>query len=377
MKFELNITPIERWLPGYRKPVIISGPCSAETEGQLLSTAEVLAVTGKVHLFRAGIWKPRTRPNSFNGVGEKGLGWLRTVKEETGLLVTTEVANQKHVELCLKYGIDVLWIGARTSANPFSVQEIADVLKGTDIPVLVKNPVNPDLELWIGALERINEAGITKIAAVHRGFSSFEKTPFRNAPMWEIPIELKTICPALPVICDPSHIAGGRDLIPMISQKAIDLDMNGLMIESHINPKTALSDSSQQITPLQLIKIIDELIIRESRISNKNFEDQLEQLRNVIDELDEEMIQNLSVRMDIAERIGEYKKENGVTILQIKRWDEIASKRLNMGLAMGLGEEFIKRLLQLIHKESIKRQTLVMNNTIKKAVVEEAGGGIS
>jgi len=338
MNIELNITPIEKWLPGYKKPIIISGPCSAETEKQLLSTAEELADNGKVHIFRAGIWKPRTRPNSFNGVGEKGLSWLRTVKEETGLLVTTEVANRKHVELCLKYGIDVLWIGARTSANPFSVQEIADVLKGTDIPVLVKNPVNPDLELWIGALERINEAGITKIAAVHRGFSSFEKTPFRNTPMWEIPIELKTICPTLPVICDPSHIAGSRELIPMISQKAIDLDMNGLMIESHINPKTALSDSSQQITPLQLFKIIDGLIIRESRISNKNFEDQLEQLRNVIDELDEEVIQNLSVRMDIAERIGEYKKENGVTILQIKRWDEIANKRLNMGLAMGLSE---------------------------------------
>jgi chorismate mutase len=197
MKLELNITPIEKWLPGHKKPVIISGPCSAETERQLLSTAVELAETGKVHLFRAGIWKPRTRPNSFNGVGEKGLRWLRTVKEETGLLVTTEVANQKHVELCLKYGIDVLWIGARTSANPFSVQEIADALKGTDIPVLVKNPVNPDLELWIGALERINEAGIKKIAAVHRGFSSFEKTPFRNTPMWEIPIELKTVCPSL------------------------------------------------------------------------------------------------------------------------------------------------------------------------------------
>ena len=225
-------------------------------------------------------------------------------------------------------------------------------------------------------MERINEAGITKIAAVHRGFSSFEKTPFRNTPMWEIPIELKTICPALPVICDPSHIAGSRELIPMISQKAIDLDMNGLMIESHINPKTALSDSSQQITPLQLFKIIDELIIRESRIRNKTFEDQLEQLRNVIDELDEEVIQNLSVRMDIAERIGEYKKENGVTILQIKRWDEIANKRLNMGLAMGLSEEFIKNLLRLIHKESIMRQTLVMNTPIEKTAIAEAGGGI-
>ncbi len=327
MKLELNITPIEKWLPGYKKPVIISGPCSAETEWQLLSTANELAETGKVHLFRAGIWKPRTRPNSFNGVGEKGLGWLRTVKEETGLPVTTEVANRKHVELCLKYGIDVLWIGARTSANPFSVQEIADALKGIDIPVLVKNPVNPDLELWIGALERINEAGITKIAAVHRGFSSFEKTPFRNTPMWEIPIELKTVCPSLPVFCDPSHIAGSSELIPMISQKAIDLDMTGLMIESHYFPQSALSDSQQQITPSHFCRIIDKLIIRKAKIVNKKFEDQLEQLRCIIDELDEKVIQNLSLRMDVVDRIGEYKKENKVTILQVTRWEELMSER--------------------------------------------------
>ena len=376
MQLELNVTPIEKWLTKCKKPIIISGPCSAETEKQLISTAKNLAETGKVNLFRAGIWKPRTRPNSFEGIGERGLEWLQTVKEETGLLVTTEVANSKHVDLCLKYGIDVLWIGARTSANPFSVQDIADALRGTDIPVLVKNPVNPDLQLWIGALERINAAGITKIAAVHRGFSSYEKTPFKNNPMWEIPIELKTICPALPVICDPSHIAGNSELIPMISQKAMDLDMSGLMIESHIQPKAALSDSRQQVTPAQLDKIIDELIIREANISNKKFKGQLEQLRNVIDDLDEEIIQNLSLRMDIAERIGEYKKANKVTILQITRWEDVINKRLNMGLAMGLSEEFIKSLLQLIHKESIKRQTLVMNIPIEKAAVAETGGAI-
>jgi len=286
MKLNLNISPIEKWLPNCGKPVLISGPCSAETEEQLLITAKELAETGKVHLFRAGIWKPRTRPNSFEGVGEKGLGWLQTVKEETGLLVTTEVANAKHAELCLNYGIDVLWVGARTSVNPFSVQEIADALSGTDVPVMIKNPISPDLHLWIGALERINKAGITKIAAVHRGFSSIGRTPFRNAPMWDIPIELKTICPSLPIFCDPSHIAGSRDLIMMISQKAIDLDMTGLMIESHFYPQTALSDSNQQLTPLQLCAILEELIIRESKITNKRMEDELGQLRNVIDDID-------------------------------------------------------------------------------------------
>ena len=372
MQLNLNITPINLWLPHSSKPILISGPCSAETERQLLSTAKELAGSGKVHLFRAGIWKPRTRPNSFEGIGEKGLRWLQTVKGETGLPVTTEVASSKHVELCLKYGIDVLWIGARTSANPFSVQEIANALKGTDVPVLVKNPVNPELQLWIGALERMNEAGITKIAAVHRGFSSFEKTPFRNVPMWELPIELKTICPALPVFCDPSHIAGSRELIPMISQKAIDLDMIGLMIESHFCPKTALSDSRQQVTPAQLSKLLNELIIRDSKITNKKFEDQLEQLRTVIDEIDDEVIQNLSLRMDVAERIGEYKRENKVTVLQVNRWEDIVNERLNSGLALGLSKKFINSFLKLIHEESIRRQTKVMNNTTEKTIVKEA-----
>jgi chorismate mutase len=365
---KLNLTPIEQWLNTNDKPIIISGPCSAESEVQLISTAKELAALNKVHLFRAGIWKPRTRPNSFNGVGEDGLGWLRTVKEETGLPVTTEVANRKHVELCLKYKIDVLWIGARTSANPFSVQEIADVLTGTDVPVLVKNPVNPDLELWIGALERINNAGITKLAAIHRGFSSFEKTPFRNVPMWEIPIELKTMCPKLPVICDPSHIAGSRDLIQMISQKAIDLDMNGLMIESHINPQRALSDSMQQIIPSSLNRMLNDLIIRSPETSNKEFTNQLEHLRNIIDDLDTEVIRVLSQRMEIAEKIGEYKKQNDVTILQLNRWEDIVANRLNLGLAMGLSESFLKKYLKLIHEESIRRQTEVMNRVVEKVV---------
>ena len=365
---KLELTPVEQWLKTGEKPVIISGPCSAESEVQLISTAKELAALNKVHLLRAGIWKPRTRPNSFEGVGEIGLKWLKNVKKETGLAVTTEVANAKHVELCLKHEIDVLWIGARTSANPFSVQEIADALSGTDIPVLVKNPVNPDLQLWLGALERINNAGITKLAAIHRGFSSFEPTAFRNSPMWELPIELKTKCPSLPVFCDPSHIAGSRDLIQMISQKAIDLDMDGLMIESHINPQQALSDSKQQLKPSSLNRILNSLIIRKADSNNKEFTDKLELLRNMIDNIDEEVIQKLSARMEIAEKIGEYKKQNQVTILQINRWDKIVNQRINMGTAMGLSKEFLADFLRLIHKESIRKQTEIMN-----AITEKAG----
>ncbi|MCG6912561.1 bifunctional 3-deoxy-7-phosphoheptulonate synthase/chorismate mutase type II [bacterium BMS3Abin03] len=370
MHLDLNITPIEEWFPGKGKPRLISGPCSAENEKQLLSTATELAKTGNVHLIRAGIWKPRTRPGTFEGVGEKGLKWLQKVKSQTGLPVTTEVANVKHVELCLKYGIDILWIGARTSVNPFSVQEIADALRGTDIPVMVKNPMNPDLQLWIGALERINDAGITKLCAVHRGFSTFDRSPFKNTPMWEIPIELKTMCSSLPIFCDPSHIAGNRELIPMISQKAMDLDMDGLMIECHFSPQSALSDSKQQVTPSQLTKIIDELIIRESKITNKQFENQLEQLRTTIDEIDEEIIQGISLRMNIAERIGEYKKENKVTILQINRWEDIVNKRLSEGLALGLSENFVKGFLKLVHEESIRRQAEVMNIPSEETAVK-------
>jgi len=371
MHLDLKITPIENWFPGQGKPKLISGPCSAETEKQLLNTAVELAKSGRVHVIRAGIWKPRTRPGTFEGVGEKGLKWLQNVKSETGLPVATEVANKKHVELCLKYGIDVLWIGARTSVNPFSVQEIADSLRGTDLPVLIKNPMNPDLQLWIGALERINDAGITKLCAVHRGFSTYDRSPFKNIPMWEVAIELKTMCPALPIFCDPSHIAGSRELIPMISQKALDLDMDGLMIESHYYPQSALSDSKQQVTPAQLLKIIDDLIIRESKITNKQFENELEKLRKSIDEIDEEVIQDISLRMNIAEKIGEYKKENKVTILQVNRWEDIVNERLSAGLALGLSEDFLKGFLKLIHEESIRRQAEVMNVSKEETVPEE------
>lgn len=343
------------------RPLVISGPCSAETESQMLTTAKQLKATGKVHALRAGIWKPRTRPGQFEGAGEPGLQWLVKAKEETGLPITTEVATAAHVELCLKAGVDILWVGARTTVNPFSVQEIADALRGVDIPVMVKNPVNPDLELWIGALERLNRAGITRMAAIHRGFSSFEKGPFRNAPMWDLAIELKTRVPGLEVICDPSHISGNRELIAMVSQKALDLDMAGVMIESHLNPDAAWSDAKQQVTPSALAKIVDGLVVRTSSSDNKNFKDTLGLLRDQIDQLDDEIMQKLANRMKISEKIGQYKKENNVTILQVGRWEEIVQTRVSLGKAMGLDEGFTRDLLRLVHHESIQVQTKVMN----------------
>ncbi|MBS1507634.1 MAG: bifunctional 3-deoxy-7-phosphoheptulonate synthase/chorismate mutase type II [Bacteroidetes bacterium] len=346
---------------GVKRPIIISGPCSAETEEQMVATAKQIAATGKVHALRAGIWKPRTRPGQYEGAGDIGLNWLMTAKKETGLPVTTEVANAAHVEACLKAGVDILWVGARTTVNPFSVQEIADSLKGVDIPVMVKNPVNPDLELWIGALERLNKAGITRMAAIHRGFSSFEKGPFRNLPMWDIAIELKTRFPELDIICDPSHISGNRDLIAFVSQKALDLDMAGLMIESHINPDAAWSDAKQQVTPAVLGKIISELVVRSTSSEDKSFKDTLSVLRDQIDHLDDEIMQKLSSRMKISEKIGQYKKDNNVTILQVNRWEEIIKTRVTLGKAMGLDEGFTRDLLRLIHHESIQVQTKIMN----------------
>jgi chorismate mutase len=345
------------------KPFVISGPCSAETESQMITTAKQLAATGKVHALRAGIWKPRTRPGQFEGAGDEGLKWLVLAKEETGLPITTEVATASHVEACLKAGVDILWIGARTTVNPFSVQEIADSLKGVDIPVMVKNPVNPDIELWIGAFERLNRAGITRMAAIHRGFSSFEKGPFRNAPMWNLAIELKTRVPGLEMFCDPSHIAGNRELIAMVAQKALDLDMAGVMIESHLNPDAAWSDAKQQVTPAVLGKIIESLVVRSVSSDNKNFKDTLGLLREQIDQLDDEIMQKMANRMKISEKIGQYKKENNVTILQVNRWEEIVQTRVSLGKAMGLDEGFTRDLLRLVHHESIQVQTKVMNKT--------------
>jgi chorismate mutase len=356
----LQLESIASWLKADR-PIIISGPCSAETEEQMVATAKQIAATGKVHALRAGIWKPRTRPGQYEGAGEEGLKWLIQAKKETGLPVTTEVANAAHVEACLKAGVDILWIGARTTVNPFSVQEVADSLKGVDIPVMIKNPINPDLELWLGAFERLNKAGITKMAAIHRGFSSFEKGPFRNAPMWDLAIELKTRIPELDMLCDPSHIAGNRDLISFVSQKALDLDMAGLMIESHINPDAAWSDAKQQVTPLVLGKIIGELVVRTVSTDNKSFKDTLCLLREQIDQLDDEIMSKMASRMKISEKIGQYKKENNVTILQVNRWEEIVQTRVSLGKAMGMDEGFTRDLLRLIHHESIQVQTKVMN----------------
>ncbi len=377
MKKELQLESIKKWLPALRKssvtvqsnhPIIISGPCSAETESQTITTCKQLAATGKVHALRAGIWKPRTRPGQFEGVGDVGLEWMVNARNETGLPITTEVATAAHVEAALKAGVDILWIGARTTVNPFSVQEIADSLKGVDIPVMVKNPVNPDLELWIGALERLSKAGITKMAAIHRGFSSFEKGPFRNAPMWELAIDLKTRIPDLDIICDPSHITGARDLISFVSQKALDMDMTGLMIESHITPDAAWSDAKQQVTPTALSKILDALIVRTASSDSKSFKDTLVALREQIDQLDDDIMHKLSARMKISEKIGQYKKENGVTILQVNRWEEIINTRVAMGLAMGISEDFSKEFLKLVHQESIQIQTKVMNATLDKHV---------
>jgi chorismate mutase len=361
MKLDLNIEPLESWIKTNNEPLLIAGPCSAETEEQMVATAHLLAKTGKVSALRAGIWKPRTRPGEFEGIGSIGLQWLKRAKDETGLPTAVEVATAKHVEEALTAGVDILWVGARSTVNPFTVQEIADALKGVDVPVMVKNPVNPDLSLWIGALERINNAGITKLAAIHRGFSSHEKSAFRNEPMWDLAISLKTHAPNLPIINDPSHITGNRDLIGYIAQKALDLDMQGLMIESHIDPTVAWTDAKQQVTPAALAEIIEHLALRKPEIRNAAVKDKLTELRGHIDKIDDLVIQKLAERMQIVEQIGIYKKENSVTILQVNRWDEILRKGINYGKALKLSAEFTEKLLELIHAESIRKQTEIMN----------------
>lgn len=360
MSTDLEILQLIEWLNTNGKPLVIAGPCSAESEEQIMTTAREIAKIPQVNVFRAGIWKPRTRPGEFEGVGNKGLLWLKKAKEETGLKTCVEVAKPEHIELALKNEVDILWLGARTVVNPFSVQEIAEALRGTDIPVMVKNPLNPDIKLWLGAIERINAVGINKILAIHRGFHYFGSTQFRNAPMWEIPIELKRLAPKLPIIVDPSHICGRRDLIEEISQKALDLEMDGLMIESHIKPDKALTDSAQQISPSVLAKLLDNLKIRDVK-GDINFQGKLEELRTEIDKLDVELLQILAKRLEIIDEIGTYKKENDITILQMKRWAGIIEDRLSIGSELGLDKEFLKRMLNIIHKESIQRQTDIFN----------------
>jgi chorismate mutase len=361
MKLNLNIEPLENWLVAKNQPLLISGPCSAETEDQLLTTAHLLAATGKVSVLRAGIWKPRTRPGEFEGIGSIGLEWLNRAKQETGLPIAVEVANAKHVEEALAAGVDILWIGARSTVNPFTVQEIADALVGHDIPVLIKNPINPDVQLWIGAIERINKAGITKIGAIHRGFSSFEKTSFRNEPMWDLAIQLKTLCPELPIINDPSHICGNRELIPYVSQKALDLDMQGLMIESHLDPSVAWTDAKQQLTPAAVSELMDRLTVREPESKNEEFVDKLADLRKQIDKIDDLLLQKLGERMKIVEKIGEYKRDNQVTVLQVNRWDEILQKGTAFAKALKLDTQFTEKFLGLVHGESIRLQTEILN----------------
>lgn len=360
-KISLNIKDKNLWINN-NKPFVIAGPCSVESPEQILTTAELIADIKQVSVLRGGIWKPRTRPNSFEGVGKIGLKWLKDAGLAVGLPVATEVANAQHVEECLKNNIDILWVGARTTVNPFSVQEIADVLKGVDITVMIKNPINPDLNLWIGAIERINAAGVDKIAAIHRGFSSFDKNSYRNAPMWELPIELKMLCPGLPIFCDPSHIAGDKELIQNVSQKALDMEMDGLMVETHYNPLVAKSDAEQQLTPAQLLSLLKSLTVREKLCHNQEFLSHIEQLRSVIDELDEELINKFASRMAIIEKIGAYKKDNNITILQLERWEKILNNRAFLAQKVGLSQEFIRKMLELIHDESIRIQVNVMNN---------------
>lgn len=351
----------QSWISKSKKPLVIAGPCSAETEEQVMQSCTRLFRTGKVDMLRAGIWKPRTRPGSFEGVGAKGLPWMQKVKELLGLPVTVEVAKASHVELCLEFGIDVLWVGARTTVNPFAMQEIADALRGVDIPVMVKNPINPDLALWMGGCERLQKAGITELGAIHRGFSNTSEKVFRNKPQWQIPIEFKRLNPEIPMICDPSHICGRRDLLQDISQKAMDLNFDGLMIESHIDPDNAWSDAAQQITPEVLGQLIEDLVLREYDPENVPEKDKLAQLRSQIDLVDDELINLLSSRMNIARDIGKFKKENNITILQSARWNDILDKYIAKAKKADLSEDFITKIIKSVHDESINQQENIIN----------------
>lgn len=350
-----DIQPIT--LPGIdpKRPLVICGPCSAETEEQVLSTARSLAAQG-FNLYRAGLWKPRTKPGGFEGVGETGIAWLQRVKRETGMYTATEVATREHVAAALKGGIDLLWIGARTAANPFAMQEIADALRGADVPVLVKNPVSPDLELWIGAIERIYNAGIRRLGAIHRGFTSIDKSLYRNHPMWAIPIELHRRLPHLPIFSDPSHIGGKRELIAPLSQQAMDLGFDGLIVEAHCSPDCAWSDKAQQVTPEALAYIIRNLVIRDESITTES----LTELRSQIDKLDDELLELLSRRMRVSRDIGQYKKEHNMPVLQTQRYEELLARRAGQAEQMGMDREFMRTILQAIHEESIRQQMEVL-----------------
>ncbi len=342
----------------HKKPYLIAGPCSAESENQLLTIAK--AVEGTADIFRAGVWKPRTKPNSFEGIGKDALSWLKTIQQETSLKVVTEVATAKHVELCLESGVDMLWIGARTTVNPFYVQEIAEALRGVDIPVFVKNPIHPELGLWLGAFERLHKVGVKQLAAIHRGFYSYEKVAFRNDPKWEIPIKLREEIRDLPIICDPSHIAGKAALVGDIAQTAMDINLDGLMIETHHNPSAALSDAEQQVTPKELNSIMNNLVLRDTKLRDEEFKGRLLNFRNQIDNFDLKIIELLDNRKQVVEHIANFKNENKLTIFQIDRWFEILNTRKENASLLGVDEQMVEEIFALIHKYSILTQTKIM-----------------
>ena len=348
----------EKW---NKRPLIISGPCSAETEEQMIETATRLAATGKVDMLRAGIWKPRTKPGLFEGNGIVALPWLAQAKKITGLPTTVEVATAKHVEDALKFGVDMLWVGARTTVNPFSVQEVADALRGVDVPVLVKNPVHPDLELWSGAIERLQKVGVKQVGLIHRGFSSYGNTEFRNAPMWHLPIEMKRRYPDMMLICDPSHICGNRTMLQSVSQKSIDLDFDGLMLESHIDPDNAWSDAKQQVTPERLLEMLNDLVWRHETTTEQEFITALTTLREQINQVDDELMSLLGQRMKLSDKIGQYKRDNDITILQTNRWNEILERAFLKGEKLSLSKEFITKYYDAVHLESIQHQNKIMN----------------
>jgi len=342
----------------HKKPYLIAGPCSAESENQLLTIAK--AVEGTADVFRAGVWKPRTKPNSFEGIGKDALSWLKTIQQETSLKLVTEVATAKHVELCLESGVDMLWIGARTTVNPFYVQEIAEALRGVDIPVFVKNPIHPELGLWLGAFERLHKVGVKQLAAIHRGFYSYEKVAFRNDPKWEIPIKLREEIRDLPIICDPSHIAGKAALVEDIAQTAMDINLDGLMIETHHNPSVALSDAEQQVTPKELNSIMNNLVLRDTKLRDEEFKGRLLNFRNQIDNFDTKIIELLNNRKQVVEHIANFKNENKLTIFQIDRWFEILNTRKENANLLGVDEQMVEEIFALIHKYSILTQTKIM-----------------
>lgn len=347
---------VENWIDVKNRPLLIAGPCSVESEDQMMQTAKEIAQTAVASALRGGVWKPRTKPGNFEGIGEPALKWLKNAGLETGLPVATEVANAQHVEQALKAGIDILWIGARTTVNPFYVQEIADALKGADIPVMVKNPIHPEVGLWMGAIERIANSGIKNLMAVHRGFYAYQSNPFRNEPKWEVTFELRRLAPELPIICDPSHIAGKRNLIHEVCQSALDLGMEGFMIETHYDPDKALSDAQQQITPEALETLVSSLETRKEELDDERFIAQLEELRSQIDDIDGDLMTALKRRIDIVENIGEVKEENHVTIFQMRRWFNVLQNREGYASQLGLSESFVHELFQLIHKYSIEVQ---------------------